>query len=73
MAHTSGHYKKDPIHPEKATHQDEENYGLYSSPRDDYNGIPLSYIFKAALTTTMVMLAVAALVWRYYTPAPLAL
>lgn len=73
MSLSHGHYKEDSKHPEKASYQEGEISAPYSSPPSDCNSIPLKYFFSAALTTIMAMLAVAALVWRFYTPPPLVL
>lgn len=62
MSPSHSHYKEDSEYLKKATYQNEENYGPYSSPSSDCNSLPLRYLFIAALATLIVMLVVAALV-----------
>lgn len=73
MSLQHAHYEEDSKYPEKGIHQDEEDYGPYSSPPSDCESLPMTYFFKAALSTIIVMLIVAALVWRFYTPSPIVL
>ena len=73
MSFIHGSYKEDPEYPEKPANQDGGDYGPFSSPSSDFNSLPRDYFFEAALATIIVMLAVAALVWRFYVPPPLVL
>lgn len=66
-------YKEGPEYPKKPANQGGGDYGAFSSPPSDYNSLPREHFFKAALATIIVMLAVAALVWRLYVPPPLVL
>lgn len=68
MSLIHGYNEKYSEYPGKFIHRDEEDYGPYSSPPSNCESLSMVYFFKAALSTIIVMLAVAALTWQFYTP-----